>query len=165
MPRFIVRFMKDVLGENGQMCEVCQTSVELEARTDREAEQKAKEKFCEIHTTHDGLFMLTGFLPISLRSHPTFGSCAPKPMTESANLELTAPKLRPHDLGQIVGTACGGSANFRSGKRRKSRDCDGSIMCSPSVQSSGLGVPRRCCYCEAVGNLRWRRSCAKRSSG
>jgi hypothetical protein len=53
MPRFIVRFMKDVLGENGQMCEVCQTSVELEARTDREAEQKAKEKFCKIHTTHD----------------------------------------------------------------------------------------------------------------
>jgi len=53
MPHFIVRFMKDVLGENGQTCEVCQTAVEVDARNDREAERKAKEKFCDIHSTHD----------------------------------------------------------------------------------------------------------------
>jgi hypothetical protein len=42
MPRFIIRFAKDVLGENGQMSEVCQTTIELDARDEREAERKAK---------------------------------------------------------------------------------------------------------------------------
>jgi hypothetical protein len=32
MPRFIVRFLKEILGENGRMSEVCQTTVELEAQ-------------------------------------------------------------------------------------------------------------------------------------
>ncbi len=53
MPRFIVRFMKDVLGENGQICEACQTTIELDARNEREAEQQAKERFCGIHGLHD----------------------------------------------------------------------------------------------------------------
>jgi hypothetical protein len=53
MPRFIVRFMKDVLGENGQICEACQTVIEVDARNHREAEQQAKERFCGIHATHD----------------------------------------------------------------------------------------------------------------
>lgn len=53
MPRFIVRFIKDVLGENGQTCEVCQTTIELDARNDEEAKDKAKVRFCEIHATHD----------------------------------------------------------------------------------------------------------------
>lgn len=53
MPRFIVRFIKDVLGDNGQMDEVCQTAIELDAPTGGEAEQQAKERFCEMHATHD----------------------------------------------------------------------------------------------------------------
>jgi len=32
MPYFVVRFMKDELGENGQMREVGQATVELDAR-------------------------------------------------------------------------------------------------------------------------------------
>jgi hypothetical protein len=53
MPRFIIRFAKDVLGENGQMSEVCQTTIELDARDEREAERKAKARFGDIHGTHD----------------------------------------------------------------------------------------------------------------
>ena len=39
---FIARIVENVLGENGQTSEVCQTMVELEARNAREADQKAK---------------------------------------------------------------------------------------------------------------------------
>jgi hypothetical protein len=53
MPRFIVRFIKNVLGEKGQTSEVCQTTIEMDARNAQEAEQKAKESFCETHSTHD----------------------------------------------------------------------------------------------------------------
>ena len=53
MPRFIVRFIKAVLGDNGQVDEVCQTTIELDARNDREAEQQAKDRFCQIHATQD----------------------------------------------------------------------------------------------------------------
>lgn len=42
-----------LLGENGQICEVCQTIIELDARNERDAEQQAKERFCAIHATHD----------------------------------------------------------------------------------------------------------------
>jgi hypothetical protein len=53
MARYIVRFFKDVTGEKGQTCEICQATVELDARDARDAEGKAKRKFCEIHATHD----------------------------------------------------------------------------------------------------------------
>ena len=53
MPRFIVRFIKDVLGDQGQRCEICQATVELDARNAREAEHEAKQKFCDMHATHD----------------------------------------------------------------------------------------------------------------
>jgi hypothetical protein len=53
MPRFIVHFVKDLLGENGQRYEICQATVELDARDARDAEEKAKQKFCEMHATHD----------------------------------------------------------------------------------------------------------------
>jgi hypothetical protein len=53
MPRFIVSFMKDVLGENGRMYEICQSTVELDAPNDRAAAVLAKERFCELHSTHD----------------------------------------------------------------------------------------------------------------
>ena len=46
MSRFVVSFMKDVLGENGRQLEVCQKSLEIDARDEGEAAELAKEKFC-----------------------------------------------------------------------------------------------------------------------
>jgi len=46
MARFVVRFLKDVLGENGQV-EVCQSYLEIEAANRTEAVELAKAKFCE----------------------------------------------------------------------------------------------------------------------
>jgi hypothetical protein len=48
MSRFIVRFMKDVLGENGREKEVCQCTLEVDATNKAEASKTAKQKFCEI---------------------------------------------------------------------------------------------------------------------
>ncbi len=47
MSRFVVRFMKDVLGENGRQCEVCQGTLEIDASDEREATERAKQKFCK----------------------------------------------------------------------------------------------------------------------
>ncbi|UTD28177.1 hypothetical protein [Bradyrhizobium sp. WD16] len=46
MPRFIVRFLKDVLGENGHCVEVCQSSLEIEAPDGAAAGERAKHIFC-----------------------------------------------------------------------------------------------------------------------
>ena len=53
MPRFIVRFVKDVLGDNGLVRAVGQATVEIDARNEPEAEQQAKQRFCDMHATHD----------------------------------------------------------------------------------------------------------------
>ena len=47
MSRFVVRFMKDVLGENGHECEVCQGSLEVDASSEGLATEMAKQKFCQ----------------------------------------------------------------------------------------------------------------------
>lgn len=47
MARFVVRFMKDVLGENGRQAEICQSIVEVEASSEGHATELAKQKFCE----------------------------------------------------------------------------------------------------------------------
>lgn len=47
MSRFIVRFMKDVLGGNGREIEICQSSLEVDASTEGQAAELAKKKFCE----------------------------------------------------------------------------------------------------------------------
>jgi hypothetical protein len=47
MSRFVVRFMKDVLGENGRQLEICQSSLEVDASDVSEATEMAKQKFCE----------------------------------------------------------------------------------------------------------------------
>ncbi|MCP1747118.1 MULTISPECIES: hypothetical protein [Bradyrhizobium] len=52
MPRFIVRFIKDVLGDNGQMRSLSNDN-RAGCPKRREAEQQAKERFCYIHATHD----------------------------------------------------------------------------------------------------------------
>jgi hypothetical protein len=47
MSRFVVRFMKDVLGENGRAAEICQGSLEIDADNEGDAKELAKRKFCE----------------------------------------------------------------------------------------------------------------------
>ena len=55
MARYIARFMKDVLGENGHEAEVCQRSIEIEAPSRVHAAELAKLKFCETENVRDWL--------------------------------------------------------------------------------------------------------------
>jgi len=52
MSRFVVRFMKDVLGENGRENEVCQCTLEVDASSEGQATELAKKKFCEQQALH-----------------------------------------------------------------------------------------------------------------
>ena len=52
MSRYVVRFMKDVLGENGRQSEVCQGTLEIDAADESEATERAKQKFCEKQALH-----------------------------------------------------------------------------------------------------------------
>jgi hypothetical protein len=47
MSRFVVRFMKDVLGENGHESEICQSLLEVDASDEGLATEMAKLKFCQ----------------------------------------------------------------------------------------------------------------------
>jgi hypothetical protein len=47
MARYIARFMKGVLGENGHEAEICQRSLQIEASNRKQAAELAKTKFCE----------------------------------------------------------------------------------------------------------------------
>ena len=47
MARYVVRFMKDVLGENGHEAEICQRSIEINAANVLIAADLAKVGFCE----------------------------------------------------------------------------------------------------------------------
>ena len=53
MTRYIARFMKDVLGDNGHQSEICQRFVEVEAPSKRKAAELAKVKFCEVEGVSD----------------------------------------------------------------------------------------------------------------
>ncbi len=53
MSRFVVRFMKDVLGENGRESEICQSSLEVDAANEGDACELAKQKFCETQSLRD----------------------------------------------------------------------------------------------------------------
>jgi hypothetical protein len=55
MARYIARFMKDVLGENGHETEICQRSVEVEAPSTGLAVEFAKARFCEAENVKDWL--------------------------------------------------------------------------------------------------------------
>jgi hypothetical protein len=46
MPRYVVRFIKHVLGENGREAEICQRSIEIDAKDERDATELAKKSFC-----------------------------------------------------------------------------------------------------------------------
>jgi hypothetical protein len=47
MSRFVVLFMKDVLGQNGRQAEICQSTVEVDATSEDHATELAKRRFCE----------------------------------------------------------------------------------------------------------------------
>jgi hypothetical protein len=53
MSRFVVRFMKDVLGENGRETEICQSTLEVDARNEGQATEVARRKFCETEALRD----------------------------------------------------------------------------------------------------------------
>ena len=50
MARYIARFMKDVLGENGHEAEICQRSLEIEAPNLGDAAEFAKMRFAKPRT-------------------------------------------------------------------------------------------------------------------
>ncbi len=47
MPRYVIHFMKNVLGENGREAEICQRTVEIDASSEGQATDLAKKRFCE----------------------------------------------------------------------------------------------------------------------
>ncbi|MBR1125185.1 hypothetical protein JQ628_26935 [Bradyrhizobium lablabi] len=47
MTRYIARFMKKVLGENGHEAEICQSAIEVDAPSSEDAAELAKARFCE----------------------------------------------------------------------------------------------------------------------
>lgn len=53
MSRYVVRFMKDVLGEYGRQSEICQGTLEVEASDENEATERAKQKFCKEQALRD----------------------------------------------------------------------------------------------------------------
>jgi hypothetical protein len=55
MARYIARFMKNVLGDNGHEAEICQSSIEVEAPSSVDAAELAKMKFCETKKVRDWL--------------------------------------------------------------------------------------------------------------
>jgi hypothetical protein len=53
MPRYVARFMKDVIGENGHETEICQRSLDIEAGNKRSAANLAKVLFCDAEKVKD----------------------------------------------------------------------------------------------------------------
>jgi hypothetical protein len=53
MARYVARFMKNVLGENGHQAEICQSSIEIEAASQVDAAELAKIRFCESERLKD----------------------------------------------------------------------------------------------------------------
>ena len=46
MARYVVRFIKHVLGENGREAEICQRRLEIDAENKVDATELAKKTFC-----------------------------------------------------------------------------------------------------------------------
>jgi hypothetical protein len=53
MAHYIIRFFKNVTGDRGQVRELCQCTVELDASSEVDAEASAKQRFCAMHSTRD----------------------------------------------------------------------------------------------------------------
>ncbi|THD71862.1 MAG: hypothetical protein E7813_04860 [Bradyrhizobium sp.] len=55
MARYVARFLKNVLGENGCEAEICQRSLEVEAVSQAHAAEVAKRMFCETENVKNWL--------------------------------------------------------------------------------------------------------------
>jgi hypothetical protein len=53
MSHYVVCFMKKVLGENGREIDVCQGTLEVDASSEGQAVDLAKQKFCETQSLCD----------------------------------------------------------------------------------------------------------------
>ncbi len=53
MSRYVVCFLKDVLGENGRETEVCQSTLEVDASSEGQAAELAKKQFCKAQELRD----------------------------------------------------------------------------------------------------------------
>ncbi|TGN89011.1 hypothetical protein EOW77_0009240 [Bradyrhizobium yuanmingense] len=53
MAHFTVRFLKNVIGDQGKSCEVCQRTVDVDARDADEAASLAQQQFCELREIGD----------------------------------------------------------------------------------------------------------------
>lgn len=53
MSRFVVRFMKHVLGANGRESEICQGTLEVDAANEAHAAELAKTRFCQAQALRD----------------------------------------------------------------------------------------------------------------
>ncbi|QHP71290.1 hypothetical protein EI171_30845 [Bradyrhizobium sp. LCT2] len=53
MARFTVRFFKDVIGDRGKSCEICQHVVDVDARDATEAVSLAQQQFNEFRGIRD----------------------------------------------------------------------------------------------------------------
>jgi hypothetical protein len=53
MARYVARFLKNVLGDNGCEAEICQRSLEVEAANQLDAAEVAKLRFCETENVKD----------------------------------------------------------------------------------------------------------------
>jgi len=70
MARYIARFMKDVLGENGHETEICQRSIEVEAPSRGLAPNSRRQGFVKPKTSGIGFFTQIGFtLPMRNSRH------------------------------------------------------------------------------------------------
>ncbi|WP_028135492.1 hypothetical protein [Bradyrhizobium japonicum] len=52
MSTYVVKFMKNVLGEYGRQSEVCQSTLEIDAADENEAREQAKARFCKDQALH-----------------------------------------------------------------------------------------------------------------
>jgi hypothetical protein len=53
MPRYVIHFMKNVLGQNGREAEICQSTVEIDASNEGQATELAKRRFCELQALRE----------------------------------------------------------------------------------------------------------------
>ncbi len=54
MSRYIVRSWKTVMGDRGQESQICQASLEVDARTKEQAAEIAKRTFCDAQARNKG---------------------------------------------------------------------------------------------------------------
>ena len=89
MSHFVVSFMKDVLGDNGRQAEICQKILEIDAPTEGEATEIAKQRFCKAErlcewSLHADPIQVKS-ADFSLSTSRTLGAWAPMPRFLDAN--------------------------------------------------------------------------------